>query len=57
MVFVIDGEEWTLDLREGRGTLARGAPPEKADITLTINGVGGASSQQQGRAWQEGGCI
>lgn len=38
MVFVIDGAEWTLDLREGKGTLVKGPPPEKADITLTIKG-------------------
>ncbi|KAL4426968.1 hypothetical protein ABPG77_009529 [Micractinium sp. CCAP 211/92] len=37
VVFVIDGVEWTLDLREGQGTLSKGPPPEKADITLTIN--------------------
>ncbi|KAI3436848.1 hypothetical protein D9Q98_006258 [Chlorella vulgaris] len=38
VVFVIDGNRWTLDLREGKGTLAKGPPPEseKADITLTI---------------------
>ncbi|KAL4852964.1 Non-specific lipid-transfer protein [Chlorella vulgaris] len=38
VVFVIDGTRWTLDLREGKGTLAKGSPPEseKADITLTI---------------------
>ena len=40
VLFVIDGEQWTLDLREGRGSLAKGAPAEgeKPDITLTING-------------------
>ena len=38
MVFVIDGAEWTLDLREGQGSLSKGPPPEKADITLTISG-------------------
>ncbi|KAL4457934.1 hypothetical protein ABPG75_012799 [Micractinium tetrahymenae] len=37
VVFVIDGVEWTLDLREGQGKLTKGAPPEKADITLTIS--------------------
>lgn len=43
VVFVIDGNRWTLDLREGKGTLAKGPPPEseKADITLTIKGGGG----------------
>jgi hypothetical protein len=42
VVFVIDGTRWTLDLREGKGTLAKGSPPEseKADITLTIKGGG-----------------
>lgn len=38
VVFVIDGAEWTLDLREGQGTLSKGPPPDKADITLTMNG-------------------
>lgn len=42
MLFVIDGQQWTLDLREGRGSLSQGGPAEgdKPDITLTINGGG-----------------
>ena len=39
VVFVIDGQQWTLDLRPGKGSLTKGAPQDKADITLTINGV------------------
>jgi putative sterol carrier protein len=37
-VFKIDGEQWTLDLREGKGSLAKGSPSEgdKVDITLTM---------------------
>ncbi|EFN58752.1 hypothetical protein CHLNCDRAFT_14910, partial [Chlorella variabilis] len=47
------GAEWTLDLREGKGTLVKGPPPEKADITLTIKDgdfvrmVGGKLGPQQ----------
>ena len=40
VVFVIDGQQWTLDLRPGKGSLTKGAPEDKADITLTINGGG-----------------
>lgn len=36
VVFKIDGEDWTLDLREGKGTLTKGGPEDKADLTLTI---------------------
>lgn len=41
VVFVIDGQQWTLDLREGEGKLRKGGPPEgeKADITLTLSGA------------------
>ncbi|KAI7844056.1 hypothetical protein COHA_002200 [Chlorella ohadii] len=40
VLFVIDGEKWTLDLREGKGSLTKGAPADgdKPDITLTISG-------------------
>ena len=38
VVFVIDGQQWTLDLRPGKGSLTKGAPEDKADITLTIKG-------------------
>ncbi len=55
MVFIIDGEQWTLDLRPGKGSLARGEPPngDKADITLSMNDdtfvklVGGKIGSQQ----------
>ena len=36
VVFVVDGQQWTLDLREGQGKLSKGPPPGKADITLTM---------------------
>lgn len=36
VVFKIEGEDWTLDLREGKGTLTKGAPEGDADLTLTI---------------------
>ena len=38
MVFEIDGAAWTLDLREGEGSLTEGRPEDKPDITLTISG-------------------
>jgi hypothetical protein len=47
VVFVIDGLQWTLDLREGKGTLVQGPPMEKADITLTIKG----RQVAQARVW------
>lgn len=38
VVFKIeDGDEWTLDLRSGSGSLAKGPAPEKPDLTLTIS--------------------
>ena len=37
VVFIIDGEKWTLDLRPSKGTLTKGDPEEKADIQLTMN--------------------
>lgn len=36
MVFIIDGEKWTLDLRPGKGTLTKGESEDKADISLTM---------------------
>jgi hypothetical protein len=36
-VFDVDGQQWTLDLREGEGSLTEGAPSEKADLTLTMS--------------------
>ena len=37
-MFVVDGDEWTLDLRLGKGSLSKGAPAEgeKADIMLAM---------------------
>eukprot|EP00877_Chromochloris_zofingiensis_P003673 jgi/Chrzof1/13306/Cz07g28100.t1 len=37
VVFKVDDEDWTLDLREGQGSVTKGLPKEKADLTLTIN--------------------
>lgn len=37
VVFKIDKDEWTLDLRKGKGTLKKGPSEEKANLTLTIN--------------------
>lgn len=37
VVFDVDGQQWTLDLREGEGSLTEGAPSEKADLTLTMS--------------------
>lgn len=37
VVFNIDGEQWALDLREGSGSVTKGAPAEKPDLTLTIS--------------------
>lgn len=39
MLFKIDGQEWTLDLRPGKGSLTAGPPPDglKADLVLTIS--------------------
>lgn len=36
MVFDIDGEKWTLDLRPDQGSLKKGEPDEKAALTLTM---------------------
>jgi hypothetical protein len=36
VVFNIDKQDWTLDLREGKGVLSKGAPADKADITLSM---------------------
>jgi hypothetical protein len=36
VVFDIDGEKWALDLRSGDGSLAKGAPSDKPDLTLTM---------------------
>lgn len=53
MVFNIDGEVWTFDLRPEKGALKKGEPEDKADITLTMNSntfvalvMGKQSSQQ-----------
>ncbi len=37
VVFNIDGEQWALDLREGKGSVNKGAPADKPDLTLTIS--------------------
>lgn len=39
VVFNIDGDQWTLDLRpeSGKGSVKKGAPEEKPDLTLTIS--------------------
>ncbi|KAF8060101.1 GLCNAC1PUT2 [Scenedesmus sp. PABB004] len=37
VVFSIDGDSWTLDLRSSPGSVAKGAPGEKPDLTLTIS--------------------
>lgn len=37
VVFDVDGTQWALDLREGSGSVTKGKPEEKADLTLTIS--------------------
>ena len=37
VVFSIDGTDWTLDLRQGEGTLVQGNPSDKEDIRLTMS--------------------
>ena len=39
MVFKVDGAEFTLDLREGKGELREGTPDDKPDLVLAINGA------------------
>lgn len=38
-MFNIDGDQWTLDLRpeSGKGSVMKGAPSDKPDLTLTIS--------------------
>jgi hypothetical protein len=36
VVFDIDGDHFSLDLREGNGSLTKGKPDEKPDLTLTM---------------------
>ncbi|KAK9824365.1 hypothetical protein WJX72_009727 [[Myrmecia] bisecta] len=38
VLFKVDDDEWTLDLRSGAGSLTKGSPPngEKPDLTLTM---------------------
>lgn len=36
-MFDIDKEKWTLDLREGTRAVSKGAPADKADLTLTVS--------------------
>ena len=53
VVFKIDGDVWTLDLRPGKGSLSKGEPSDKADLELTmgdtvfVNLVLGKTSSQQ----------
>jgi hypothetical protein len=60
VVFVIDGDHWTLDLREGAGAVTQGPPIDKADLTLTISDenfakmVMGKLSPQQVRPFRDG---
>ena len=39
VLFKIDGDEWALDLRSGKGKLSKGSPEgdTKPDLTLTIS--------------------
>ena len=38
VLFKIDDEEWTLDLRSGKGKVSKGGPgDDKPDLTLTIS--------------------
>lgn len=56
VVFDIDGEKWTLDLRPGQRKVTQGAPEGKPDLTLTISDdnfvklVSGKMGPQQARA-------
>ena len=61
VVFNIDGEQWTLDLRTGSGKAYKGTPEndEKPDLTLTISDdnfvklvMGKLGPQQVRLAWQ-----
>lgn len=36
VVFDVDGEKWTLDLRPEKGTLTKGEPEEKAALILSM---------------------
>ena len=55
VVFNIDGEKWTLDLRPGQRKVTKGAPEDKPDLTLTISDdnfvklVSGKMGPQQAR--------
>jgi SCP-2 sterol transfer family len=37
VVFNIDGDLWTLDLRSSPGSVSKGSPADKPDLTLTIS--------------------
>ena len=56
VVFDIDGEKWTLDLRPGQRKVTQGAPEGKPDLTLTISDdnfvklVSGKMGPQQARS-------
>ena len=36
-MFKVEEDDWTLDLREGKGSVAKGVPSDKPDLTLTIS--------------------
>ena len=63
MVFDIDGEKWTLDLRPGQRKVTQGAPEGKPDLTLTISDdnfvklVSGKMGPQQARARSNPSCA
>lgn len=38
ITFRIDGSAWTLDLREGKGTLAKGEPDQKPALIVICSG-------------------
>ena len=63
VVFDIDGEKWTLDLRPGQRKVTKGAPEGKPDLTLTISDdnfvklVSGKIGPQQARARSNPSCA
>ena len=36
-MFKVEEDDWTLDLREGKGSVAKGVPSDKPDLTLTVS--------------------
>lgn len=53
VVFVIDGDQWTLDLREGQGKLTQGAPPDGDKVGWAGLGEGGGLSCEREAATSE----